>query len=165
MRELELNEIERQVENLRAAHPELWEDEDERLLADMLEGCTGYTDFMNRVARRIARAKKMVKLEGELIAELKARRDRYEKRYEGLRVLAFQAMQIAGQRKLELAQNTLSIKRGPPKVILTDEAALPAHCVNVTITPNKLVIKDRILHGETVPGAELSNGEDQLVVT
>lgn len=161
----DLNEIHVQVESLRAAHPELWEDEDERLLADMLEGVTDFNDFMIRVTARIARAKKMVKLEGELIADLKARRDRYERRHEALRALAFKALQIADMRKLELAQNTLTIKRGPPKVIVTHEESLPAYCVRVIIEPNKLVIKDSIMRGETVPGAELSNGEDTLSIT
>jgi Siphovirus Gp157 len=161
----DLNEIERQVEGLRAAYPELWQDEDERLLADMLEGCTSFNELMNRVVERMEKAKELAKAQAALLKTLKARHDRYERRHEALRELAFKALQIADLRKLELAQATLSIARGPAKVIVTDPGALPEHCLRITIEPNRLVIKDRILHGETVPGATLSNGEETLKVS
>jgi len=160
----DLNEITRQVDGLRAAHPELWEDEDERVLADMLEGVTSFNELMTRITARMLRASNLAKSQAAELRDLKARHARYERRHEALRELAFKAMQIAELRKLELPRATLSIGTAPTKVIITDESALPMDCVRVTVTPNKEAIKAYIKDGSVVPGATLSNAEETLIV-
>jgi hypothetical protein len=76
----------------------------------------------------------------------------------------FKLMTHAGLRRVVLPEATLSIRAGQPRVIITDEAALPPDCVRVRTEPDKVAIKDRLMRGEPVPGATLSNSESVLSV-
>ena len=101
---------------------------------------------------------------GQYICELKVRQDRMDQRVESMRALMFKLMQAAELKKLELAPATLSIRAGQPKVIITDETALPPDCVRIRTEPDKVAIKERMARGEQIPGAEMSNAEPTLAV-
>ena len=58
-----------------------------------------------------------------------------------------------------------SIRTGQPKVIVTDETAIPEACVRITRKPNLTVIKGMIEIGVPVPGATLSNAEPTLAMS
>ena len=154
-----------QIELLRISHPGIWDDGDEILLADMLEGQTGLYEFLITLMRRaLIDDETVVRGTEAIMAEMKARRLRYELRIEAARTLAFKLMQQADVRKIELPIATLSIRAGQPKVIITDEAALPEHCIRTKREPDKVAIKEQLAGGQAVPGAELSNAEPTLAV-
>jgi hypothetical protein len=83
-----------------------------------------------------------------------------------MRALAFNIMQDADIKKLELTQRTLSIRLGTPKVIITDEAALPDRLCRIKREPDKLLIRKHLESGAVgLVGATLSNAEPVLMVT
>ena len=153
-----------QIEQLRLTHPGIWDDGDEQLLLDSLEGETDFHKFIDAILRRMLPTEACADGIGDLILDIKVRQERFEQRIEGLRLLAFKMMNVAAVRKVERPGATLNVRASPPKVIITDEALLPADCVRVRTEPNKIVIKERLARGEPVPGAEMSNREEVLAV-
>ncbi len=154
--------IQLQISNLLLQHPELMEDEDFR--ADMIEGCTNAPEFLSLLVRRIGETNALAEGTSLYIQELAARKNRLSARVEGMRTLIQKVMDVAQLQKLELSEATLSIRNGTPKVILTDETALPDDCVKVIRSPDKAEIKLRLAAGQTVPGAVLSNPEPSLTI-
>jgi hypothetical protein len=153
-----------QIEALRVSYPGIWDDDDQVLLADMLEGETGLQEFLARVVRRMLELDAYASGIINLLVDMKMRQQRFERRSEALRTLAFRLMQQAAVRKVELPAATLSIRAGTQKVIITDETALPPNCVRIKREPDKVAIKEHLARGEQVNGAELSNSEPVLAV-
>jgi hypothetical protein len=153
-----------QIELLRISHPGIWDDGDEQLLADMLEAETGLNEFLARVVDVMDDAEEIIDGIEIKLDQRKARKARFEQRYEAMRALAFKLMQQANLKKLVLPTATLSIRAGTPKVIITDEAALPENCIRVKREPDKVMIKELISQGVPIRGAELSNAEPTLAV-
>jgi hypothetical protein len=157
--------IQHEVDNLRAAYPELAEDD--YVLA--LGSETDLLDFLAAMVKRERRDKAHIAgIDAEIdvtIDELSARKRRFERRIEGQRKFVFRLMEHAGLRKLELDTATVSIRKGPAKVIVTDENALPENCFRIKRTPNLTFIKELIDQGVPVEGATLSNAEDILNVS
>ena len=154
-----------QIELLRISHPGIWDDGDEQLLADMLEAETGLYEFLITLMRRaLIDDDAVVRGTEAIMADMKARRVRYELRIEAARTLAFKLMQQADVRKIELPIATLSIRAGQVRVVVTDEAAIPDEYCRIKREPNKPIIKEHIEQGINVPGAELSNAEPTLAV-
>ncbi len=151
-----------QIELLRLRYPQIWDDDD--TLGIGLEGETDLHEVLAIVVLRMRNAEALAIGDNVLINDLKERRDRFDQRAEAMRSLAFKLMDAAGVRKLELPIATLSIRAGQPRVIITDEAALPDYCMRIKREPDKLVIKDRLQRGDDIPGAELSNSEPTLAV-
>jgi hypothetical protein len=151
-----------QIANLRAAYPQM--DEDEQLRLDMLEGSTDLHEFLTAVTVRLSDTNAKIEALGDLIATFKARCDRFEQRSDAMRALAHKVMDWAEVRKVELPIATLSIRAGQPRVIITDEARLPPDCVRVRTEPDRVAIKERLARGEPVDGAELSNSEPSLAI-
>jgi len=153
-----------QIELLRHTHPDIWDEGDETLLADMLEAETGLHDFLTVVIARMLDTDAKIDGIGNLMAALKSRCDRFEQRSDAMRGLMFRLMSWAEVRKVELPAATLSIRAGQPRVIITDEARLPEQFVRIKREPDKHLIASHLKAGEPVPGAELSNSEETLAV-
>jgi Siphovirus Gp157 len=164
-RRLDPTFVRAQIEALRYSHPGIWDEGDEQLLADMLEAETGLHEFLVHVYDVMDDTEELIEGIDIKMDERKARRERLERRYQAMRELARKLMDQAGLRKVVLPTATLSIVAGRPKVIVTDEAALPPGCVRILTEPNREAIKKRIAAGETVPGAEMSNAEPYLKVS
>jgi len=153
-----------EIERLRVTYPQIWEDGDEQLLLDSLEGSTDLHEFLASVVDRTDDAEEIIDGIDIKMDERKARKARFEQRYEAMRALAMKLMDHAGVRKVVLPAATLSIRAGVPKVIITDEAALPPSCIRTRTEPDKVAIKERLMRGEPVPGATLSNSEETLAM-
>jgi len=154
--------VRREIDALAVTHPGIWEDDELRALA--LESETNLREFLEKVVRRMLEARASIGGIGQYICELKVRQDRLDQRVESMRALMFKLMQAAELKKLELAPATLSIRAGQPKVIITDETALPPDCVRIRTEPDKIAIKEQLMRGERMAGAELSNSEPTLAV-
>jgi hypothetical protein len=151
-----------QIDALRVAYPQIENEEDQWLLT--LESETDVVELLTVAVDRLQDARALINGIGQRISELKVRQDRFDQRCEAMRSLAFKVMTWAEVKKLELAEATLSIRAGQPKVIITDEAALPIDCVRIKREPDKAAIKEHFARGDSVPGAELSNAEPTLAV-
>ena len=140
--------------------------EDDRLFSDLLDGedSDNALDILRRVisasidADNLAKAAKMRKDE---IAEREAR---FRKRRDGLRNMAFRALDCLRPLKLETAEFTASIRNGQPVVVVTDETLLPEAFVRVKREPDKVLIGAALKAGNTVDGAELSNSAPNISI-
>jgi hypothetical protein len=152
-----------QIEALRVMHPDVWEDGDDTLLL-ALESETDLREFLTALVRCMLEADAFAEGTAHLIDDIKARQQRFVQRSDAMRSIAFRLMQQAAVKKVELPAATLSIRVGVPRVIVTDEAALPPNCVRIKREPDKVAIKEHLARGEPVAGAELSNSEPVLAV-
>ncbi len=151
-----------QIEQLLRDYPELAEDDTAIELA--LESETDAVEFLRALERVRRQAVALAKANELVIDDLKERIGRFERRDEALRRLMFQILQAANLRKLELPEATLSIRAGSPKVIVTDEAALPETFVRIKREPDKARIKVALQDGIEVAGALLSNADEILAI-
>jgi hypothetical protein len=130
----------------------------------MLEGETNLNEHLNLVAREIKRAEGYADEAAAEIAELRERCAMFQRHADAYREHAFNLMQKAEVKALVLPRATLSIRAGVPKVVITDEAALPENCIRIKREPNKILIKELIDQGVPVSGAELSNAQPSLTI-
>jgi hypothetical protein len=154
--------IKQQVSNLLTAWPELVEDE--ILRADMIEGSTDFVEFVRAVERRRQEANTLTEAISMQVDALQSRRTRFERREQALRDLMFAMLQLAHLKRLELPEATISQRIGVPRVIITDETALPDDFVRIVRTPDKAKIKEALNGFVAVPGATLSNAADTISI-
>jgi hypothetical protein len=64
-----------------------------------------------------------------------------------------------------VADMTVTVGNGTPKVIVTDEGAIPDDLCKVTRLPVKTLIKEALCEGREIPGAMLGNVEPRLNVS
>jgi len=152
-----------QIELLKLMYPDIWNAEGDRPLAFETE--TDLDTFLSNGVAEILRTEGEIDgAKGEL-AELEARKDRFERRREAIRALCLRVMTRAEVTSRKLTRATLSIRTGQPKVIITDETALPSDCIRIKREPNRDAIRKHFACGDLVPGAEMSNAEPHLTIT
>lgn len=88
---------------------------------------------------------------------LAARARSAKNRIDFMRARYLQAMQKSGLKKVRGSVYTMSI-RASDVVQINDVEKLPEGFIttHMTISPNKLLIKDALKHGQDVPGAEMT---------
>lgn len=150
--------------SLLEADPELADDEPE--LIRLVENQTGDAmDVLRRTARAVGVAEARAKSCREMIDQLEARRDRYERRRELLRAILLDAMRTLALPRLEAPDFTATRKATPPGPIVTDESLLPDRFFRITRTPSKTLLREAmVVDGEDVPGAAMSNGGETVSI-
>ena len=145
-------------ERLLTADPSIVEDE--QLYQDMLEGedIDDYMAVIDRVIRSAIEANALIKAANAMQADLAERKARFTRRRDVLRQTALEAMEILGVPRIERGDFTASTTDLPPKVQITDEAALPPGYIRTHTEPDKLAIAAALKDGLDVAGAELGNG-------
>jgi hypothetical protein len=151
-----------QIESLLVSFPEL--QDDEILRADMLEGSTDLVEFLRRLETARQQATATAAAIDTLIDNWRQRQSRFDRRDQAIRDLMMKLLQTAHLKRMELPEATLSVRLGVPKVIITDEAAVPDELCRFKREPNKTKIKDELSQFKPVPGATLSNAEDGLTI-
>jgi len=130
--------------------PEEAADDLEGLLASVLRAAVEAQDMSDAARRRAD--------------EIDARATRYKAKAESLRAAAFSAMDAVGTKRVELPDLTASIRNPPPRVVITDEAAIPEEYIRVTTSPDKSAISAALKAARQVPGAELANSIPTLQI-
>lgn len=155
--------VKQQIDNLRAAYPELIEDDDTWLLA--IESETELDRLLTLIVRQIEDAKALVAGTSERMTELQQRSERFQHRVQTLRNVAFKMLDVAGLPKVELPEATLSIRKGQPQLVgEADPATLPDDFCKISRALDRTKIKDALKAGRTVPGFELSNSPPSLSI-
>lgn len=123
-------------------------------------------DILSRLLRAAQHATAMADAAAEMLANLKARQDRYKRRNEVFRGTIFAILDAVGERKMEFAHGTMSLGKGKEVAIITDEDALEDRFVKVVTsrTPDKAAILTALKDGEVVDGAALSNSLPTLTI-
>lgn len=149
------SELNRAVEIKRA----LQEHDDPALLLDMIEGETDLGEacavvYEETLEDEILLAGLVAKIE-----ELQTRKGRMEKSIETRRNIILMAIDKAGMGTLKTPLGTMSVRAIPPKLVVSDEALIPAKFwkpANPTL--DKKAVKAALDAKEIIPGATLSNG-------
>lgn len=152
----DVDRVRQEILNLLVSYPELAEDE--LLRADMIEGATSAHDFLRIVEQRRQEATSMAGAIASNIAELGLRQERFERRERAMRQLMFKVMETADLKKIELPEATITMRAGSPQVVIIDHRLLPDDLVRVKREPDKQEIRKRLMEGEALNGAYLSNG-------
>ncbi len=138
----------------------------EEVLRDTLEGLGGEVQIKAaNVARFVANQDAMATAIEDASVAMADRAKRLRKRNEYLRNYLLTHMQLAGIKKLDSPELVVSVKANPSKVIVFDEAAVPADLKRWTppapppaLVPDKKLIADAIKAGTDVPGCRLEQG-------
>lgn len=154
--------VKQSIHNTFLLYPELADDE--VLRADVLEGSTNLHEALAVMVRRLRDDETLCGALTDLIKTMQERRARFELRMRSIEGVIFSLMHAADLKKVELAEATLSFRNNPPKVVITDEAALPHYYLRNKPEPDKTKIKEALQLGEEIPGACLSNGSVSLSV-
>jgi hypothetical protein len=140
---------------------------DEAELTEILGPVQGDADdILARVLRAKVHAESMAAAADERARLIVERKRRYLAREDAMKSLAFALMDTLGKRKVELGDLTASIVRGRIGVHISDAEKVPDIYVEVVTErkPDKATIKSAIEDGHDVPGAELRNGMDFLMI-
>lgn len=142
--------------------------DDAELIRDSIEGETSLHEAIGRASLELAA------VEGEkhgieiAIAKLKERLTRYCNKAMGVREAIQAAMEMAELTSLKTPAATLSVRASPPRVEISDEAAIPAvfkvQAPSPPPAPDKRAILAAIKSGEAIPGCALSNQPPTLAV-
>lgn len=154
--------VKQQIDSLRAAWPDVFGDDDTWAIS--VESQTDLHEFLREIERKREDAEALETALKLTMDNLRERRERFERREKAMRALMFSAMQWADLTRVELAEATLSIRNGQPKVLITDEAAIPDEFMRIKKEPDKTLIKTALNNFEDVPGATMSNVEPVLAV-
>lgn len=162
MMRIDINTIRRHVEALKAAYPELCEDE--QFLADVVEAETTVFEVLSVLVRQIGEAKAHGAGLAEYVKDLGERKARIERRTESKRALITAIMEAVGIDKAVLPEATLSVRAGSQKPVVDDADLLPDNLVRIERKPDMAKIRAAVEAGEEVPGIHLSNAEPSLTV-
>lgn len=161
---LDPHNIRTQIEALKVAAPQCWDEGEEQLLADMLSAETDLTEFLTVVEDRRQHALTMAAALAQRIAEYEIRQKRYEVQEQQMRKLALSLLQQAGVPKVELPEATYSIRKGTPRVVVADEAAVPDDLCRIERKPDKTKIKEFINGGDLPNWAVREIGADSIAI-
>lgn len=162
--------IAREIDAAKALRASLGADaEDADLLADMIEGETSLYELAAQVLDAIDRDQELMDGIAAREQELKDRKERIRYRQAGRKAKIEQALLIFGERKMELPEATLSLSKRAPKLLITDESAIPSQFwkrgdpvldkAGLTAHLKALAPTD-----EAVPGAALEPSPDTLTI-
>lgn len=135
---------------------------DDQTILDTLEGES--TDLIEKgknvaaVFRNLESDAKQIKEAEQQLAE---RRKAYEKRAESLKNYLKTNMEIAGIQKIECPWFVITLAQNPEAVTVDDEAVIPRDYfkeIPANFVLDKVLLKQAIKDGYTVPGAHLSRG-------
>lgn len=141
------------------------EDLDEQTLLDTLEGATDLHECL--LALDEANIEDEILLEGlsAKIAQLDARRSRIKQAIESRRGLILVCMENAELQQVKGPCATISVRKTPPALQITDEAAIPsAYWKAQDPKLDKKAVKEALDRKEAVPGAALDNGGVSLTI-
>jgi len=148
-------------EGLLRDHPDI----DEETLRDTLDGMTGAADLVESLIMDSEEDKALVAGLKDHIAALTRRKERIADRAAKRKAAALTLMQELGLKKLVRPAFTVTVSAGPAGTRIVDEAALPSWAWRPQpAVLDTQTIRARLLAGEEVPGAALSNGAEHLRV-
>ncbi len=142
--------------------------DDEQLVTDSIEGETGLFEAIEAALSEIDECEILIIGLEEKIKAFDARKKQAKDRAERMRALIERAMVETEQQSFRLPAGTLSLKKVPPALVITNEADIPAAFWVEQERPapklDKKALLEALKENETIPGAALDNGSVSLTV-
>ena len=140
------------------------EELDPQALADTLEGLEGQIELK---AQSVAMVVRNLEADAEAIAEaakqMQLRARRLEERADAIKTYLLTNMQATGITKISCKYFTISLRKNPPRVDISDEAAIPDRFRVWPDPPPPAIDRKALLEalkkGEAVPGAGIAQSE------
>jgi len=146
---------------LRADLADLVKDDPE-FLRDSIEGETNLFECLDALVMSVTEDQALIRGIKGTIGEFQARMERIENRCDMKRSMIAKAMELAEVKKRESPAATVSLRKVPASVIVTDESTIPAKYWKQPPAPppklDKKALADALDDGERIEGATLSNG-------
>jgi len=139
--------------------------DDPEAIRDTLEGMTDLREMIAAVFGQITEDELLATGLGVMIETMNARRQRIEHRMERRRAAIERAMIVGEIPKVELPEATISTRRVPPALQISDEGKIPERFW--VPQPHKLdraALKEALKARDKIPGASLSNGSVSLTI-
>lgn len=135
------------------------------VLHDMAEGQTSIMEAIDAALFEIDDCEAIVAGCRAQSDVLLSRASKFEARHARIRALIEQAMLIADLPTAKRPTATVTVKRTPPKTVISDESSVPAKFFR-TPPPvlDKAAINAAVRGGESVPGVSLDNGGISLQI-
>lgn len=127
-------------DQLLAVYPQLAEDE--QALLDTLDGMDTLNEQVVAILRHAIERETHGKALSELIEAMTTRKRRLEDGAKSLRTAALRAMQEAGIKKIAAPDMTIGVSPGKPRLVITDETAIPSELCRVKREPDRKAIAD-----------------------
>jgi hypothetical protein len=148
------------ADRIRAMFP----DETEETLADSIEGESDLPGAIIAVLRAAIEREVTAKALADLIETMVGRKRRFEEGARNLRLAALHTMSETGLKKLSAPDLSVSVSAGKPRLIITDDTAIPDDLCKITRAPSKTEIAKAMAEGREVPGVTLGNPEPFLSI-
>ncbi len=142
-------------ERLQADFP----DADEETLQDTLEGLSNLTEMLSAVVRSQLDDQALVSALKIRVADMRERLERLDTRAGKKRELITSVMERAEIKKVTEPDFTLSLRRTPPPLVMTDEKEIPERFwrpQDPKLDRAGLILA--LKGGQQIPGASLGNG-------
>ncbi len=144
---------------------ELYPDLDDETLADTLEGATDFQEALAAVIRSALDDECLCAALKGRIDDMKSRLARLQARAGAKRQTACENMLAADIVRLQEADFTASLRRGPPGVDVVDPDGLPIDfLIPQPPKPDKRAILEALTRGALVPGAVLADPKMSLSI-
>ena len=147
---------------LLAEMPELAEDE--QTLLDTLEGLTELHEQLTEIIRSANKDAAFADATNTQMQRLRDRKAALVQRAERKKQVCLHYMEMAGLKRIDAPDMTVTRKAVPPGVQITDAETIPDNFCRFKREPNKTAIKAALKEGWDVPGATLTNGGETIQV-
>lgn len=140
-------------------------DVDEETLRDTLEGLTNLNEMLAEIVRSELDDEVLADALRQRLSDMRERLTRLEVRIEVKRATIAFAMEEAKIPRLTLPEATVSLRELPPRLVVTDEGAIPgAYWRPQAPKLDRKSLTDALKAGLSEPGALLSNGGVTIAV-
>lgn len=150
----------RMREALLVEHPDI----DPVTLADTLEGSSMLPDILAGLIRAAREDEAMSDALAGMVKDMQERKARLQHRADRRRDMVQALMEHAGLHNLVQPDFTVSIRNNPPKVIFTDEPAIPDEYCRISRLPNINDIRAALKNNIVIAGVSLGNGGQSLSI-
>lgn len=148
-------------EQLKASYSDI----DEETLQDTLEGLSDLPDMIERVIRSSLDDEMLTVGLKSRLEDLSARLSRLKERCEKKRQLACWAMAEAGIGQIQVADFTASLRNGPPRLEIQDEAAVPeTFLIPQPPRVDRAGLLSALKQGSQIEGVALAPGRPHIAV-
>lgn len=150
------------IARLLEEYPEL--EDDSSLRVDMIDGETDFNKLISTALEHRAEAASLSDAIKSRISDLSARKARFDKKADIMKMVIHSLMDAAKLDKLMLPEATISVLSPREKVEILNAEDLPQGYYTTEIKPDKKAILAALKAGNEIPGAELTLGDESLMV-
>jgi len=131
---------------------------------DTLDGETDVMEAVGSIIEQIVETDAQYKAVQTIIEKYSNRKNTIQRRRDSLKLSLKRLLLWTGQSKIPHTLATISLRKGAEALLIHDERKIPSQLCKVTITPDKVAIKNQLKAGVQIDGAELVAGPETISI-